>query len=194
VEVRKTGVQRQVRLHPDLVAHGFMEYVDRVKATGAKRLFPAWKPTRGRASIQAEKWFRELLAATGLRDETPGARAVGMHAFRHTLLTMAANSNPAVDARPITCHVNATKSGAQRGYEGELSLANKMKRLQTISSGSARSTSPAGSSSPLAASGRDPVLPPASGQLPQVSRVDGLGQHPILALTVVHRMHNQTQR
>ncbi|MBS0450334.1 MAG: tyrosine-type recombinase/integrase [Proteobacteria bacterium] len=128
----KTKVQRHVPLHPDLIEAGFLEYVRTVRATGAKLLFPAWRPTNGRASTQAERWFRDLLRDEKLRDDTPGARVVGFHAFRHTLLAMALNSNPAVDAGPITGHVDTTKSGTQRGYEGELNLPNKLKLLSSI--------------------------------------------------------------
>ena len=95
-------------------------------------LFPAWRPTNGRASTQAERWFRDLLKDSGLRDTTAGRRLVGFHAFRHTLLAMALNSEPAVDAGPITGHVDMAKSGTQRGYEGELKLPNKLKLLNSI--------------------------------------------------------------
>lgn len=128
----KTKVQRRVPLHPALVERGFLDYVSAVRATGSKLLFPAWNPTNGRASTQAERWFRDLLKESGLRDDTPAARLVGFHAFRHTLLAMALNSDPAVDAGPITGHADAAKSGTQRGYEGELQLHNKLKLLSSI--------------------------------------------------------------
>ena len=128
----KTGVSRRVPLHPDLLAAGFLRYVEGVRKSGAKLLFPAWAPTNGRASTQAERWFRDLLRESGLRDETPGARVVGFHCFRHTLLALAANSDPVVDAGPITGHADYTKSATQRGYEGELHLSTKLKLLQSI--------------------------------------------------------------
>jgi integrase len=131
----KTGDEREVPLHPDLVAGGFIAYVKRVRESGSKLLFPSWTPINRRASTQAERWFRDLLRATGLRDETPGARMVGFHAFRHTLLSRAANSEPAVDAGPITGHTDTGKGGAQRGYEGERALPNKLKLLKTIQFG-----------------------------------------------------------
>ncbi len=130
-----TGDKREVPLHPDLLAGGFLDYVKRVRQSGSKLLFPAWSPTNARASTQAERWFRDLLRATGMRDETPGARLVGFHAFRHTLLTLAANSDPAVDAGPITGHSDLAKGGSQRGYEGDLSLSNKLKILTSIQFG-----------------------------------------------------------
>lgn len=128
----KTKVQRHVPLHRELVDGGFVAYVERVRRTGAKLLFPAWNPTNERASTQAERWFRDLLRDAGLRDETPGARLAGFHAFRSTLLAMAANSQTPVDAGPITGHADPNKSGVQRGYEGELSLPRKLERLLAI--------------------------------------------------------------
>jgi integrase len=131
----KTRVQRYVPLHPELIEGGFLTYLDRVRKTGSKLLFPAWTPTNSRASTQAERWFRDFLRAKGLRDETPGARIVGFHAFRHTLLARAANSEPPVDAGSITGHVDPTKSSVVRGYEGELLLPTKLRTLIGIQLG-----------------------------------------------------------
>ena len=128
----KTGVARSVPLHPELIDLGFLDYVEALRKRKQKLLFPAWKPTKGRASILAERWFRGLLARVGLRDETPGSRLVGLHAFRHTLLARAANSSPPVDAGPITGHADANRSAVQRNYEGELAIANKLRRLEAI--------------------------------------------------------------
>jgi integrase len=128
----KTGDEREVPLHPELIAGGFLDYVENVRKTSSKLLFPAWIPVNKRASTQAERWFRDLLRDAGLRDETPGGRLVGFHTFRHTLLTRAAESEPAVDAGPITGHTDAAKGGSQRTYEGERSLQKKLKLLNAI--------------------------------------------------------------
>src|SRR5690606_20998699 len=88
----KTGASRRlVPIHSALIKLGFIEYVERQRKAGAQLLFSPFKPSRGRASGEAEKWFRGLLEDLGLRDETPGARLVGMHAFRSTLLNRAMN-------------------------------------------------------------------------------------------------------
>lgn len=123
--------RRKVPIHTKLVELGFQIYVERVKKTGGKLLFPAWKPSRGKASGAAEKWFRQLLCDIGLRDETLGARIVGMHAFRNTLLNRASNANPQIDATSITGHANDV-SKVVRGYQGELSLTNKKRILEEI--------------------------------------------------------------
>jgi hypothetical protein len=122
---------RTVPIHSHLIELGFLKYVERVKASGAKLLFPRFEPSRGRASPQGEKWFRGFMVQLGLRDETPGARLVGMHAFRSTLLAKARIGKPPVDVRPITGHA-ALAGPVVGGYEGELPLANKQEALEAV--------------------------------------------------------------
>lgn len=106
---------RRVPVHSVLLGLGFMEYVKRVKDAGAALLFPSWAPSKGRASGQAEKWFRGHLEALGLRDETPHFRLVGFHAFRSTFLARAEEVNePRADA--ITGHSREGESTVKRGY------------------------------------------------------------------------------
>lgn len=127
----KTDVARKVPIHSRLIELGFLDYVERVRKQGAKMLFPAWKPSRGRASGEAEKWFRRLFERLELRDDTPGAKLVGFHAWRHTLLTTANNARPRIDATPISGHVGK-EDAVVRGYSGELSLTNKRDILEAI--------------------------------------------------------------
>lgn len=101
----KTGESRKVPLHEKLVELGFLNYVSRIKGCGAKRLFPGWNPSpEGKASSAAEKWFVRFIKKTGLRDETPKAQLVGMHSFRHTLLSYGAASKPSLNLGVITGH------------------------------------------------------------------------------------------
>lgn len=123
--------RRKIPIHSKLIELGFLLYFGKIKQEGAKMLFPAWKPLRGKASGEAEKWFRQFLRDIGLRDETLGARIVGMHAFRHTLLNRASNANPPLDATSITGHAGEVNA-VVRGYQGELSLTNKQRILEAI--------------------------------------------------------------
>lgn len=127
----KTHTTRKVPIHRRLIELGFLDYVERVKKTDAKRLFPQWKPSRGKASAEAEKWFRRLLEKLKLRDDTPGSRLVGFHSFRHTLLTTANNASPQIDATPISGHVGK-EDAVVRGYQGELALSRKREILEAI--------------------------------------------------------------
>jgi len=117
----KTGNSRQVPIHQTLIDLGLLDYVRRIKDDGAKLLFPLWQPVNRRASGEAEDWFCQLLRDTSLRDETPKACLLGMHAFRHTLLTHGAMQKPtplslfcisghAQDEAPIRA------TGAGKGY------------------------------------------------------------------------------
>lgn len=116
----KTSEARTVPIHHKLIEFGFLEYVERVKAGGHKLLFPEWLPINRRASGNAEKWFRQFLRDTNLRDETPKAKILGMHAFRHTLLTHGANQTPPLILTAITGHAQGDLpvpvTGAARGY------------------------------------------------------------------------------
>jgi len=116
----KTGDSRKVPIHSKLIELGFFAYLHRIKLAGAKLLFPEWQPVNRRASGEAEKWFRQLLRDTNLRDETPKECILGMHAFRHTLLTYGAMQKPPLSLFCVTGHVqdqmpiHATGSG--KGY------------------------------------------------------------------------------
>ncbi len=128
---KKATSKRRVPIHSMLIGAGFLDYLERVKTSGSKLLFPEWTPTRGRSSPAGERWFRDFLVTLGIRDETPGKRLVGMHAFRSTLLNRAKNSSPSVNAGEITGHVGS-ESAVQRGYEDELGLAKKRVLLEAI--------------------------------------------------------------
>jgi integrase len=122
---------RLVPIHSHLIEIGFLDYAERIKASGAKLLFPMFQPSVGRASPQGEKWFRNFLRELGLRDETPHARLVGMHAFRSAILAKAHNANPPLDVTSITGHA-ATASDVVAGYQGRLWLENQQRILEAV--------------------------------------------------------------
>ncbi|MEK9802904.1 MAG: site-specific integrase, partial [Curvibacter sp.] len=84
--LKNASSHRKVPIHSELIRLGFLKHVEKLKEQGSQLLFPDWPPYSGRAAGKAEKWFRQLIQDTNLRDETPGARLVGFHVFRHTLL------------------------------------------------------------------------------------------------------------
>jgi len=85
--VKNSASKRPVPIHSKLIELGLLDYVERIKAQGALLFFPEFSPSKGRASGEAEKWFRRHLEKLGLRDDTEGARLVGFHTFRHTFIT-----------------------------------------------------------------------------------------------------------
>ena len=129
----KTGNARPVPIHRVLIELGFVEHVARLKASGAKRLFPSWKPSKGRASGEAEKWFRQFLRDTGLRDDTPKQKLLGMHAFRHTLLSYGTASKPSLNLGSITGHAPSAPgvSKVQADYNDK-SITDKLEDRQTL--------------------------------------------------------------
>jgi hypothetical protein len=117
--VKNSQSQRRTPIHSKLLELGFIDYFEKVKATGAKLLFPKWPPKAGRASANPREWFSAFLEEIGLRDETPGKKLTGMHASRHTMEHFGFNLNiPENDVALIT---GRTRDGnrVQHGYQGE---------------------------------------------------------------------------
>lgn len=125
--------RRKVPIHSKLIELGLLDYVDNVTKQGAKLLFPMWKPSRGKASSEPQKWFRQFLRDTDLRDDTPGGKIVGMHAFRYTLLSKAQNTEHLPwPIEHITGHAIQGVSAVSRKYKGELDVVNKKAVIESI--------------------------------------------------------------
>lgn len=143
--VKTAGSKRKVPIHPQLLELGFLQYVERVKMAGHTLLFPDFPPSVGRASPKAGEWFIDFLRELGLRDETPGARLVGMHAFRSTLLRQAMLLE-LVNIEVITGHsgkvtglaqsqdgqMAQTTSAVVKTYQGELPVNMKLDILKRV--------------------------------------------------------------
>ncbi|VXB32604.1 site-specific integrase [Massilia sp. 9I] len=143
--VKTKSSKRCVPIHPQLVELGFLRYVEHIKKQGHTLLFPGFPPSVGRASPKAGEWFGDFLRDLNLRDETPGARLVGMHAFRFTVLNQAAELG-VVNAEAITGHssnitniarvqdgqIENNASAVVRTYRGELSVGKKMDILKQV--------------------------------------------------------------
>lgn len=129
--VKNKSSKRRVPIHSRLLELGFLSYVERVKAEGSAVLFPEWPPSKGKASGTAERWFVKYLRALGLRDETPGARVVGFHSFRHTFLTRAYELD-ITGAEALTGHTDIGTSAVVRGYRGARGLEKLQEILEQI--------------------------------------------------------------
>lgn len=86
-QATKSGKSRPATVHSMLEKIGFIEFRNRqLAAAGGNleaRLFPELEPnSRGQISALPSRWWREYLAAIGLKN---GADGVGAHSFRHTL-------------------------------------------------------------------------------------------------------------
>jgi integrase len=138
VKSMKGGKNRAIPMHRHLVKLGFPEYLEAVKRTKAKRLFPAWKPRSGRAAPSAIEWFGTFLDEIGLRGvENENGRSLrGMHAFRHTLLTYGRLAG--VNLRCISGHAEKSDNPVADGYEDDTlltTLSDKQERLEKLDYG-----------------------------------------------------------
>lgn len=111
----KTGEARLVPLHPELVRLGLPEYLERMKAAGADRLFPSFRVKGGNPYMAAGADFTELLRVTGLYDDvTKGEKVTGMYVFRKTFATN--GDRQGVKVEPFIGHGESGKTIAQESY------------------------------------------------------------------------------
>ncbi len=128
--VKNKVSKRRVPVHSALLAAGFVAYVTQLQQRRARRLFPQWQVARGRATGEADKWFRQFLTSVGLRDETPRARVVGMHAFRSTFSRRAFLLG--IDESPLVGHQTPNQTDVQSGYRGQRPLHQLQTLMETI--------------------------------------------------------------
>ncbi|WP_367652039.1 DUF6538 domain-containing protein [Sphingopyxis terrae] len=81
LKLKNAGSVRRVPVHAELVRLGFLNYVDQLRATGAKRVFPDLRPDRdGVLTASWSKWFgRWLRKEAKITD-----RRITFHSFRHS--------------------------------------------------------------------------------------------------------------
>lgn len=78
--LKAASARREIPIHSALVRAGFLEHVERVKATGHERLWlHLRRGSRGSYGQSFSKWFGRRRRALGL--DAPG---VGFHALRHS--------------------------------------------------------------------------------------------------------------
>ena len=111
--------ERTIPLHPELVRIGLPQYLDQLKASGARRLFPRWSPTGGNAGAAPAKAVSQYLHLIGLHGvaNSLGNAVRGSHTFRHTLLTYGKKNG--VTLRCISGHREASDNLVADGYEDE---------------------------------------------------------------------------
>lgn len=111
----KKSATRICPIHSKLIELGFLKYLTSLREQKAKRMFPAWKVIGGNAAAKAGQWFSEHLVALNLRDETPGKKISGFHAFRHTFVTHAENHD-ITKFYAISGHVDKNVPDSARVY------------------------------------------------------------------------------
>lgn len=76
--LKNPGSRRRVPLHPSVLDLGFLEYVERMKATGHARLFPQLQKGANGFSDPVGKFFSRLVTKAGLVDP-----ALVLHSFQY---------------------------------------------------------------------------------------------------------------
>lgn len=82
-KLKTPGSERLVPIHSKLLELGFLDYLQKVRAGGAQRVFPELTCHKKHGySAAPSKWFARLREQLGFRDE---AGKKDFHSFRHTL-------------------------------------------------------------------------------------------------------------
>lgn len=134
----KTGKPRTIPVHAELVRLGLPGYLEHLKRSGARRLFPKWSPTDGDAGSAPSKWVSNYMKSIGLHGVANelGHAVRGSHTFRHTLLTWGRLKG--VNLRCISGHAEATDNPVADGYEDEtflVTLSDMAERLARLDFG-----------------------------------------------------------
>ena len=89
----KTGEERRLPLHSELIRLGLPAHLERLKKAGADRMFPGVRAKKGNPYEVAGEAFTEFLKEVELYDDAapPGRKVLGMYVFRKTIITHAGN-------------------------------------------------------------------------------------------------------
>jgi integrase len=126
--VKTQSSRRMIPLHDDVMARGFLQYVESVPANG--RLFPLLKPSPdGYYSTNfAKRWGYYLRDTVGLTTTVRPS-----HGFRHTFKTLARAANISEDVHDaITGHAGGGV-GRMYGTMPLTTMVAELKRFPTIS-------------------------------------------------------------
>lgn len=130
----KTGEERRIPMHPELIRLGFPEYVQRIKGEGADRLFPSFRVKKGNPFEAAGDDFTQLLKDVSLYDDkaAPGRVVLGAYVMRKTFITQC--SHQGVVSKEITGHSDGTSTVIQdRHYVDKVEpFARKLAELSKL--------------------------------------------------------------
>ncbi|OBX18563.1 hypothetical protein A9995_11385 [Erythrobacter sp. QSSC1-22B] len=123
----KSGQSRPAAVHALLEAIGFLEFraqqVERAGGDLDAALFPKLTPNaRGQISGTPSRWWRDYLAAIGVKDPSvEGGDGFGSHSFRHTLADRLRDEAELLDTEIAVClghSIKSTTSGYGRLTQG----------------------------------------------------------------------------
>lgn len=108
----KSGQSRPAAVHSRLQGLGFLDFVDRQRdragGDASTPLFPDLKPnSRGQISGVPSRWWRDYLAAIGVKQ---GRDGIGAHSFRHELADRLRDEARLLDNEIAVCLGHSMKS------------------------------------------------------------------------------------
>jgi integrase len=130
----KKGYARNVPIIDQLVEQGFLEYVERVRATGADRLFPDWQSPKRTGNFRADDaaWsngriirsFNRTVVPRMLKDTliADARLEVTFHSFRGSFKSMLGLSRHRLPPNVIHEVIGHQKWELDNGYVGEIAL------------------------------------------------------------------------
>ncbi|AVO35325.1 hypothetical protein C6570_14630 [Ottowia oryzae] len=112
----KTGEERRIPMHSELLRLGLPDYLGSLKQAGADRLFPTAAIKKGNPYEALGGAFTDLLKQVGLYDNAapPGRKVLGMYIMRKTFITFAAHQR--VISYEMTGHSTETTTIQRRHY------------------------------------------------------------------------------
>lgn len=81
-QLKNKDSRRKVPIHSSLIALGFLEYVQQMRAAGEMRLFPVLKKGKNTFADSTGKFYARLLKRVGLMNSS-----LVLHGLRHTFVT-----------------------------------------------------------------------------------------------------------
>lgn len=79
--LKNASSRRLLPIHPTLIELGLLRHVEKVRTSGADRLFRELEPVRGKLGHAPSKWFGRYKTKRGIVDPKKT-----FHSFRHTLI------------------------------------------------------------------------------------------------------------
>jgi integrase len=99
--VKNKSARRLVPIHDKLIEVGLIRYVNRLRAQGQERLFPALKLTEDGYGKMPSRWFGKFKERCGIMEKHTKV----FHSFRHTFISSLLNNDvPETAIAPIVGH------------------------------------------------------------------------------------------
>ena len=80
-KLKNQSSRRTLPIHPALIGLKLLDHVESIRASGATRVFPDLKPTRGKYGHAPSKWFSRYRTKVNIDDPRKT-----FHSFRHTFI------------------------------------------------------------------------------------------------------------